>query len=64
MRRTEDPDPKHVIIWAISLVESNLGRGMKWAAFENLSTTVRMVVLPSDGGSPVTKSREIWDQER
>jgi hypothetical protein len=33
---------------------------MKWAALENLFTTVRIVVLPSDGGSPVTKSREIW----
>jgi hypothetical protein len=38
------------------------GRGIKWVALENLSTTVRIVVLPSDGGSPVTKSRDIWDQ--
>lgn len=32
---------------------------MKWAALENRSTTVRMTVLPSDGGSPVTKSRDM-----
>ena len=56
-------DSKDVLTmsWAVSLAEGNLGRGMKWAALENLST-VRMMVLPSDGGSPVTKSREIWDQ--
>lgn len=44
---------------AASLVEGSLGRGIKWVALENLSTTVRMVVLPSDGGRPVTKSREM-----
>jgi hypothetical protein len=48
--------------WAVSLSEGNLGRGMKWAALENLSTTEWIVVLPSDGRRPVTKSRDIWDQ--
>ena len=33
---------------------------MKWAVLVNLSTTVRIVVLPSDGWRPVTKSRDIW----
>jgi hypothetical protein len=47
--------------WATFLAEGNLGRGMKWVALENLSTTVRIVVLGSDGGSPVTKSSDIWD---
>ncbi len=43
---------------AVSLAEGSLGRGMKWTAFENLSTTV----LPLDGGRPVTKSMAMWDQ--
>ena len=37
---------------------------MKCAALEKWSITVRMVVLPSDGGRPVTKSRAMWDQGR
>jgi hypothetical protein len=32
---------------------------MKWMALENRYTTVRMAVLPSDGGRPVTKSMEM-----
>ena len=52
------------ISWAVSLPEGSLGRGMNWAALENQSTTVRMAVMPSDGGNPVTKSRDIWDQGR
>jgi hypothetical protein len=48
--------------WAVSLTEGNLGRGIKWAALENLSTPVRIVVLPSDGRKPLTKSRDIWEQ--
>ena len=48
---------------AVSLAEGSLGRGMMWAALETQSTTVRMAVLPSDGGRPVTKSREMWDQD-
>ena len=35
---------------------------MTCAALEKRSITVRMVVLPSDGGRPVTKSRAMWDQ--
>lgn len=49
---------------AVSLAVGSLGRGMKWADLEKRSTTVRMVVLLSDGGSPVTKSREMWDKAR
>jgi hypothetical protein len=37
---------------------------MKWAALENLSTTVRIVVFPSDKGTPVTKFRDICVQGR
>jgi hypothetical protein len=50
--------------WAISFAEGTLGSGMKWVALENLFTTVRIVVLPPDGGRPVMKSRDIWDQVR
>ncbi len=35
---------------------------MKWAAFENRSTTVKTTVLPWEGGRAVTKSSEMWDQ--
>ena len=45
-----------IINLAVSLAEGNLGREMNCAALENLSRTVRMVVSPSDGGRPVTKS--------
>ncbi len=41
-----------------------LGRGIRWHAFENLSTTTKMTVLPCDLGSPVTKSKEMWDHGR
>lgn len=41
-------------------VES-FGRATKWAALENQSIIVRIVVLPAEGGSPVMKSREMWD---
>ncbi len=47
---------------AVSLAEGILGRGIKWVAFENRSTTVKTTVLPWEGGSPVTKSSEMWDQ--
>ena len=42
---------------AVSLEEGSLGRATKWAALEKQSITVRMVVLPSDVGRPVTKLR-------
>ena len=48
----------------VSLAEGSPGRAKKWAAFENLSTTVRMVVLPLDGERLVTKSSAKWDQGR
>ena len=38
----------------VSLAEGSPGRAKKWAAFENLSTTVRKVVLSLDGGRLVT----------
>ncbi len=47
---------------AVSLAEGNLGKGIKWAAFENRSTTVKTTVLPREGGRAVTKSSAIWDQ--
>lgn len=37
---------------------------MKWAILENLSMMVRMVVFPSQGGSPVMKFTEMWDRRR
>ncbi len=42
--------------------EGNLGKGIKWAVFENRSTTVKTTVLPREGGRAVTKSSAIWDQ--
>ena len=47
---------------AVSLEEGSLGRAMKWAALGKRSITVRMVVLPSDVGRPVTKSRALCHQ--
>ena len=35
--------------WAVSVAEGNLGREMKWATLEKLSTTVRIVVLQQTG---------------
>ncbi len=49
-------------VTAVSLAEGNLGKGMKWAAFKNRSTTVKMTVLPWEGGRAVTKSSAMWDQ--
>jgi hypothetical protein len=39
---------------AVSLAEGSPGSATKWAAFENRSIMVKMVVLPLDGGRPVT----------
>lgn len=44
--------------------KGNLSMAKKWTIFENRSTTVRMVVFPSEGGRPVTKSTEMWDHGR
>lgn len=49
---------------AVSKAEGNFGRGIKWTNLENLSMMVRTAVLPSDGGSPVTKSTATCDQGR
>lgn len=49
---------------AISLTDGSLGRGTKCDILENLSTTVRIVVLPSDKGRAVTKSKDMSDQSR
>lgn len=43
---------------AISLAEGNLVKATKWAHW----CAMVIVVLPPDGGRPVTKSTEIWDQ--
>lgn len=43
--------------WAVSVAEGNLVRGMKWPDLEKRSTIVRIVVLLSDGGRLVMKSR-------
>lgn len=37
----------------------SFGRATKWAALENQSINVRIVVLPAEGGSPVMKSRDV-----
>ncbi len=52
------------ITWAVSRADGNLGRGIKWAAFEKRSTTVRMTVFPAESGRPVTKSNAMWDHGR
>lgn len=33
-----------------SVSDGSLSNGIKWTILENLSTTVRIVVLPSDSG--------------
>lgn len=35
-----------------------MGKAAKWASFENLSTTTKMVVKPFEFGRPVIKSNE------
>lgn len=45
---------------AISFADGSLDKGRKCANLENLSTIVRMTVLPSVGERPVTKSKAIW----
>lgn len=48
--------------WAVSNADGNLDTWTKWAALENLSMIEKITVLPSDGGRPVMKSMEMWDQ--
>lgn len=52
------------ITCAVSLVEGSLGRRTKLTILETLPTTVKTVVLPSEGGKPVIKSRVMSDQGR
>lgn len=49
---------------AVSKAVGSLVGAMKCAILEKWSTMVGMVVLLCEGGWPVTKSKEIWDQER
>ena len=49
---------------AVSAAEGSLGRATKCTILENPSTKVRMVLLPREVGSPVTKSRATSDQGR
>lgn len=44
--------------------ERNFGRGMKYIILEKGFTTMRTVVLPSEGGSQVKKSNEMSLQGR
>ena len=46
-------------IAAVFLAEGSLGRPTKWVIFENLLMIVSIVVLPSELGNPVTKSRDV-----
>ena len=48
----------------VSVAEGSLERGTKWANLLNLSTMVRITVLPTEEGNPVTKSRARCDQGR
>ena len=42
--------------------ELELGTGTKCANLEKRSMIVNIMVLPLEGGSPVTKSMDRWDQ--
>lgn len=46
----------------VSFAECTLERGTKGNNLENLSTVLKTTMLPLDGGSPVTKSMDMWDQ--
>lgn len=52
------------INFAVSWVAGNLARATKWPALEKRSTMVSMILSLLDGGSPVTKSKAMWDQGR
>lgn len=47
---------------AVFFPEGSLVSAMKCTDLENISTTVRMVVLPLEGGRPVTKFKAIYNQ--
>lgn len=44
-----------------SFAEGNLGSVTKWTILENRSTTVKMLILPSELSSLVRNSIEMWD---
>lgn len=46
----------------LSGLKGNPGRAIKCTIIENLSTTVSIVLLPSELGRPVTKSMVTCDQ--
>lgn len=46
----------------ISQVEGNLGRAIKWAILEKWPMTLQTTVLTFEGGKPVMKSNDTWDQ--
>jgi len=48
----------------LSKADGSLGRLRRCTALEKRSMIVRIVVLPSDRGRPVTKSIEMQDQVR
>lgn len=48
--------------FAVSRTVGSLVSRTKWNALEKLSTIVRIIVLPSEGGSLVIKSNDTWDQ--
>lgn len=47
------------MVSGVSLADGSLGKAMQLVILENLSTSVRTVVLLWETGSPVTKSSEI-----
>lgn len=63
--RTSVRHPWILKIWSVMVMaDGNFSRGMKCAIFEKRSTTVKIVVLPLEGGSPVTKSIDMRDHGR
>ncbi len=51
-------------ISAVCGAEGSFGKGISWQAFENLSTTTKIPLLPWEVGRPITKSIEICDHGR
>lgn len=49
-------------MFPVPAAKGRLVSGLKYTALENLSTTVRMVVFPSNTGKLVTKSTVMCDQ--
>lgn len=49
---------------AVSMAEGNVGRRTKWTDLANQTMMVKVTVVLSEGGWPVTKSRAMRDQGR